>query len=477
MTTKSLITAAALLGFAAAHPAQAMTDDEADAAMAEFDSLLASIGSNAKRVDDESDALIKVAQADTGGGPRVQTLAPGGDADDAGDDAASAAGSAADGAADGASNAAGASTGDATQDAEPNNIFGEAQKAAHDGALTGTIQPKGDADWFEIEVDHQGELKFTATTAPATLDMSYRIWNADKYALSNWFTPLRVGGPADGFFDLPAPGRYVIEMRDGSNDAGSTEPYGFDLEFTPSADTGEPNDIFGKPTPIEFDAPFQSNILPKGDVDWYAVTVEDQGELTVNVTEVPENLDISFRIWNADKYALSSWFAPLAKGGPVEGVFDLPEPGTYVIEMRDGSNDERSAIPFTTQVSFIPSQDGFEPNDKFGDAKPLALDEEVKATILPKGDVDWYRIEAPSGGELQISVTGVAKDLDISYRVWNSDKYAKSNWFAPFRAGGDTEGTFGLDAPGTYYLEVRDGSNDNRSVEPYTLKVGIKSGG
>ena len=462
----SIATALALV-MSAPVMARELTDEEADTAMAKFDSLLADIGADIDRVEKEADGLIQVAQAggdgsvmtDAGSGagsnagsdasPNIQTLAPG-------DDASSA---------------------DGTMDQEPNNIFGDAQMGAAVGKLSGTIHPKGDVDWIALEVEHQGELKFTATEAPKELDMSYRIWNSDKYALSGWFTPLRVGGPADGSFDLPEPGRYVIEMRDGKNDTGSTEKYGFDLEFTPTADTGEPNNIFGAATQIAFDEPFQSNILPKGDVDWYAVDVEDQGELTVKVTEPPENLDISFRIWNADKYAISGWFAPLAVGGPVEGVFDLPEPGRYFIEMRDGKNDDRSATPFTTELSFIPSGDTSEPNKIFGKAAPLALDEEIKATILPKGDVDWYRIEAAQAGELQIAATNVADNLDISIRVWNSDKYAVSNWFAPFRAGGDTEGSFGLEKAGTYYLEVRDGKNDERSVEPYTLKVSIKTGG
>jgi len=454
MKTKVSILTLAALGLAGPAVA-AMSDEEAKAAMAQFDAVLANVGSDIDRINDEADGLIKVAQADTGTGGVDQAPTDAADQDAGQPDT-------------GAASAAGG-----TEDQEPNNKFGEAQSGSAQGVLSGTIHPKGDADWIAFDVDHQGELKFTATMAPKTQDISYRIWNADKYALSSWYTPLRVGGPADGVFDVPEPGRYVIEMRDGKNDTGSTEKYGFELEFTPTADTGEPNDKFGQPTPIEFDAPFQSNILPKGDADWYAIEVEDQGELTVNITDAPDNLDISFRIWDADKYAISSWFAPLAQGGPVEGVFDLPQAGRYMIEVRDGKDDARSAIPFTTEVSFKPSGDQSEPNNKFGKASVLELGEELQATILPKGDADWYRIEAPAG-ELQIIVSNVAENLDISVRVWDSDKYAVSSWMAPFRAGGDTEGSFGLEKAGTYFLEVRDGKNDNRSVEPYTLTATIK---
>ena len=353
--------------------------------------------------------------------------------------------------------------------AEPNNSFGEAVSLELDQTYQANILPKGDVDWYCFLAPHQGELTTSFTDTPAALDMSMRVWNSEKSALSSWFSPLKAGGDTIAQFDLKTPGRYCLEVRDGSNDERSIDPYTMTPRFIAAKDGLEPNDTFGKPAEIELDKSYLANILPKGDVDWYCFVAKDQGRLEILSPTPPKTLDVSARVWNAEKSAITSWFKPLAVGGELNASFDLPAPGRYCLEVRDGGNDARAIEPYTLQTKFTPTGDGFEPNGSFAAAKPLGTDTTVTASLLPKGEVDWYRIEAKRQGRLEIKVTKVPPALDISLRLWNADKSAITSWVKPSTAGGDTLAQFDLPSTGLFFLEVRDGSNDAASPAPYTM--------
>jgi hypothetical protein len=216
-----------------------------------------------------------------------------------------------------------------------------------------------------------------------------------------------------------------------------------------------------------------ATILPKGDSDWYRVDVDEQGELRLSITEVPKDLDVVFRVWNAEHQSMTSWFAPLRAGGETEGSVDLPAAGSYVIEVRDGNNNARSIIPYALRLAFTPTKDRAEPNNTFGTSTPLKLGASLWATILPRGDVDWYRISTHRPGDMTILINESPPNLDMVVRVWNADKQAISNWLAPRTKGGDTEGRVPLPKAGEYFLEVRDSRNDERSVESYRLNASM----
>ena len=234
--------------------------------------------------------------------------------------------------------------------------------------------------------------------------------------------PWLPGGNTEGVVDFPSAGDYYLEVVDGRSDNSSSDPYSLNLTFKPSVDPYEPNNTYGSAAKVNANQSWKSTLLPKGDSDWFRFTVEQHGELTIQATNVPENLDVNFRVWNAQKNYISSWFSPLAKGGSTEAVFDLPAPGAYVVEMRDGRDDERSIQPIDVQFSFIPSVDAHEPNNAFGKASSIAPGQSISATILPKGDSDWYQLEVDEQGELKVAVTGTPPELDIVYRLWRQQQ-------------------------------------------------------
>ena len=94
----------------------------------------------------------------------------------------------------------------------------------------------------------------------------------------------------------------------------------------------------------------QGTILPRGDHDWYEIRVPNQGQLKVDITGSPANLDMVYRVWNADKGLILDWQAPLRAGGDVTGIADIPSSGVYYIEVADSRDDARSPESYTLKA-------------------------------------------------------------------------------------------------------------------------------
>lgn len=357
---------------------------------------------------------------------------------------------------------------------EGNNSFGTATLVPSAGITQATIVPRGDVDWYAFEVDGQGELEMVVSKVAPELDVVVRVWNANKDTITNWFAPLAKGGNTAAVIDLPAAGRYYLEVRDGSDDAESGQAYSLAIAFTPSPDQSEPNPNFGSAALLALGQPTQGTILPQGDADWYAVDVDHHGELKFAISNVPQELDVDVRVWNANRDTITNWFAPMAKGGNTEATVDLPAAGRYYLEVGDGSGDARSVKPYTIQVNFTAAADLYEPNGTFGSATALALGEVIQANILPAGDADWFAVDVPHHGELNVHVGEVAPELAISMRVWNANRDTITNWFSPLAKGGDTDVLVDVPAAGRYYLETV-AESGQRAIRPFTVQASFTS--
>ena len=360
-----------------------------------------------------------------------------------------------------------------TSESEPNSRIGDADHVAIDGAFEGAIKERGDVDWLRLTIPKRGALHLESTAAPATIDLAFRVLDDNFQPISGWFGAPKPGDVLQADVDFPRGGSYWLELRDGHDDAGSDEPYRLVLKFDPSADRAEPNDRPGDATPFKPGETIAATILPRGDVDLYRFDVPARGALTVDVTDVPAALDVVLRVWNRHGQAFTNWQGPQRVGAETHAVFDLPEPGSYFLEARDGNDDARAAEPFKLKISFAGAIDNVEPNDQIGNAVAIKIGDVVSATVLPRGDVDFYRFEVERKGRLAIDVIEVPAALDIVARVWNRHFEPITGWLGPPRPGAETHATADLPERGVYFLELRDGNDDARSEAPFKLTLGF----
>ena len=356
-------------------------------------------------------------------------------------------------------------------EAEPNNSFGDADVLLLNGATQGSISPAQDADWFEFVVDHHGELRLTVSDVAPELAVNLRVWNGDKGAITGWFAPFNVGGDTSAVVDLPAPGRYLLELAGGDSSQQSSDPYSLRADFTPSPDLFEPNNSSGAAAALTLGDPVTGALLPGGDADWYAFDIDQHGELRFTIGDVPEGLALNARVWNSNRDTITGWFSPLAKGGNTDALVDLAAPGRYYLEIAGSESSQRSVEPYTLSTTFTPSVDAFEANNSFGFATPLVLGESVDITLLPGGDADWFTFDVDHHGELQFSASGVPEELAVNMRVWNADRNTMTGWFSPLAKGGNTEAFVDLPGPGRYVLEVTGSDNSQRTIAPFVLST------
>ncbi len=332
------------------------------------------------------------------------------------------------------------------------STFGKAQAVAETGRLVAAA-PENVSIWRRIGVPDQGELAMAIVETPAGSVVSLRVWNAEASALSGWlnFTTGRE------VFDLAAPGDYLLEIR--SANAGGT--VAFDLAFTATGDALEPNDSFGSRAGIAPGEPFELAILPRGDADWLAIEVPDQGSLTLSVeADSAGEVRLGVRLWNAGVSALTGWIDLTAAA---EAHLELAEPGTYVLEIRDRKNEARSPQRLRITPTFAATGDVHEPNPSFGRAAAIDIAGRLEATTFPRGDIDWFRVEAADQGTLTMTLTGAPDGIQPNVRLWNGEASALTGWEK--LDGGVAE--FDLKSAGTYRLEIRDAGNDGASTEPW----------
>ncbi len=361
-----------------------------------------------------------------------------------------------------------------TAEKEPNNTFGTANPAAANGAISGSIDPQRDDDWFVLDVDQPGLLDVKVTNVPPDLDITVRVFNGEVYPICDWLKPVKPGAETTGRVDIPRRGRYFVQVVDGGGNAASAQPYALGLDFHP-ADGAEPNNTVGTATPIQASGEYFLSILPLRDYDWFTFAVPQRGAVHVKISEVPADLDVHFRLHNAENYPISEWVNPLRAGAEVEATLDLPAAGNYYLVVADAADNARSPDKLKMALTYQ-AGDKHEFNDRFGDATPVDPNVRLTANILPKGDVDVYCLRVDAPGAMDVAIGNVAANLELQFRVFNAERYPITDWVNPLRAGAENRETVDLPAAGLYFLIVQEAGADQRNEAPYSLQLAWRPG-
>ncbi len=360
---------------------------------------------------------------------------------------------------------------------EPNDSFGQAQAVGPSSATQGTINPLRDTDWFVFEIDRRGSTELRFSQVPSGIAPAFRLYNRDGSALTNWIYPRLVdGGSETTMLDLLEAGRYAIAVADDKHDSTSASPYELSLTFHPG-DRFEPNEAFGDATPVSPDARVQGTILPKGDVDRYAFEIERRGSIEVDLLHVPDGITPALRLYNAEGSAMTNWLSPRIADGATETlILDLPAAGAYHLAIADDNSDSRSWEPYTLHLT-MHTGDGDEPNDSQGTAVLVPANVARTASILPKGDSDHYTFEVERQGISTVVFENVPTELSPTFRFYDPNRSALSNWIHPKVNNGRTEPyIIDLPRPGRYTIAIADEKNDARTFGTYGLRLAHDAG-
>ena len=359
---------------------------------------------------------------------------------------------------------------------EPNDRFSQPNAIAPSGTVSGGIAPKGDTDWYKVTFPSPGVLDVVIPGMPVdgVADaVVIRLFNDNADLVYDWAAAPRKGEATMPIWDILKAGVYYFQVAENYGDAEAS--YSLQSQFTPAADAGESNDVFSEAIPIQPDTPIQAYIFPKGDTDWYWFDMPGRARLHVLVTDVPTEMDMAIRIFNADAGVIHDWYVSPHPGEKTENTYDFKEPGRFYLQVADSYSDARSTAPYTLSFDISPAVDPLENSDRFADALPIAADKEVMDSIFPKGDTDWYQLTVPTAGTLQVSIANYPGELDMVGRVFDADKALVCDWQGPPRVGEDTNFVCDLKETGVHYIEVADSYADAWGLGPYHLKYSFVS--
>lgn len=351
-------------------------------------------------------------------------------------------------------------------ESEPNNDRNSANVLAFNGSNTGAIDPAGDLDWWQLTTTGNGRLEVSLALLPGSKYLWIGLYDNDGTTLlaskySNQNFSLSYDGLAAGTFYIKVKGYYT-------SDTGSYT-ISNQLHLPAELNDPEPNDKYEDAKTITLGSTVTGHIgyyynLRRDTLDWYKLTIADDGLLKLtltsgNLTHVIIHLYDNNGSIKLGEGSTNTSFT-LTKDGLAAGTYYIMIKGYYT----------NSFAPYSLSSELIPPDqtNDNEPNDTYEQAQTLILGDSTTGRIgyyynNQRDTTDWFAIEIPENGELNLTATPVNGTYIYVHLYDNNGttQLAVNNSNKRFTVSKD-----GL-AKGTYYVKIR--AYYNNQFAPYNL--------
>ncbi len=357
--------------------------------------------------------------------------------------------------------------GKAGGDKEPNNKIEQANDITLGQPFSLTINPKGDMDWFKVNLAEQGYLKVQASQVPEEIGLEivfalYQEWEGKKEKRLRGWRRL-----PDALFISEA-GTYYFVIKDDHDDASSGKPAQIKVDFLKEFDPTEPNNGPEDAKEIEFGADLKIAVYPVEDQDWLKVKVEKQGYLTIKSKNVPEGITPEVKYFVFDE-----WADPKVK--TIRDWKRLPdacfvsEAGEYFMLLHDDHDNGASETPYDLKIEFLDEMDQYEPNDDFKDAKIIKQGDTINLAIFPTGDQDYYKIKPSKAGKIKFLAKGFSDIVpEIRLYVLDTKDPSKLKHSSDWKK---CPAEFDVELGKEYFVLIHDDYDDASSPKPFEIKV------
>ena len=341
-------------------------------------------------------------------------------------------------------------------EAEPNGLLSSANSLTLGTAVVGQLANSADLDYFKFTVTGAGTLSliFDVPTSSAFSDY-FRLGLFDASgALLNLFA---TGQDKTFQVGAPAAGTYYVGIESWGSTYYDDGSYSLTVNYTPGSGAGfesEPNGVLAAADAINLGTAVIGQLAVNTDVDYFKFTVTGAGTLSL-VFDVPTSSAFSdyFRLGLFD--ASGALLSLFATGQDKTFQVGAPTAGTYYVGIDASSATYYDDGPYSITVNYTPgSGAGFEsePNGVLAAADAINLGAAVIGQLAVNTDVDWFELNVPSAGELQIAFDAPTSTTIEYFRVWVYD--VKGNLLAGRATGQDINFLAGAPSAGIYYVAV-----------------------
>jgi hypothetical protein len=227
------------------------------------------------------------------------------------------------------------------------------EEGFHDATLWG-----GESDFYEIQANTTDAIQVNLENAVEN-DLALRVYDSDREEIVSEFSCCAVPGPLTKKF--PETGTYYIEVAGTSNQKTTAYTLDYDRITPTENDPFAPNSNFT--TASLLTQQFSDAKLWGGESDFYRVVLTANGTIEVDINDAAGN-DLALRVYNSDQEEIAGQSSCCGVPGPLTA--DVPETGTYYIEVAGTSNQKTTAYTLTSNRSN---------NDSDGDTIPDVIDE------------------------------------------------------------------------------------------------------
>jgi len=241
---------------------------------------------------------------------------------------------------------------------------------------SGAIARLGDATVYEFTITRPGVFTFAVRNIPDAVRLGPEI--AELHLILTGpkdFEPWSAFTIKDRKHFKSAPfalpnGTYRLKIKDYFDDAASMESYTVQTEFSAVTDPGEPNNTPATATPLRNGQPTKGSILPRKDVDYYAIRLDTPGRLSITITDIPKAIregrglkGLSLGLLDQNGRVLREFTSGLRQDTLETGEM-VRNVGTYYLCVRDFDNDNFSGSPYTIMARFPARKGTLSPDER-----------------------------------------------------------------------------------------------------------------
>ena len=299
---------------------------------------------------------------------------------------------------------------------EPNENVSTAAWFPKNSAIVTTLSNSSDVDFYNIYSTAAGTLSLHLTVP----GINYNLQLIDKSTNAVLAQSLLPGGLSDSItYKVTANKNYVVKVFgvNGAFNAASCYLLKNTLTTTPiqnpCVSSYENNDDVPRATPFALNSTINSGIINSRDWDFFKIIVPSNGDLTINLTNLPVDLDmVVYPTTNvAGKASTNS-------GLTNETIVLNVLAGTYYIRVNSKDSIAFSLTKcYTLTNSFKASApscyNSMENNGSIARATPIALNTTISTGITSAKDLDYFKVVIGGPGVLNIDLTNLPDDLDL----------------------------------------------------------------
>ncbi len=226
----------------------------------------------------------------------------------------------------------------------------------------------------------------------------------------------------------------------------------------------EPNNSIASAQKIIPGTIIATAISKLGDKDFFLFHLDYPAKVTITTTE-PPILQTFFRLMDKDG-------KEIARNGQYEKqnnqlIAKGLAAGTYLLQVEEWDNNNKSDIPIKFQITAENIADALEPDNSRKQARLITIGQEVRATILPIGDQDWFRFHINRPGRIRFLLPAAPFQRHLClFQEGKKEALLDKGVYGGSELYQETDLL-----PGEYFLRIEEWDNDNESLIPYILRI------